>query len=158
MWYNARMVCTKTMTKHEKGITKKEGKMSKDRGEDSENRIWWVNMGKKRLKRWKERSWGKSYEHNESDCYETRRGPRAYQGAGCSVRTWLQLMCCATRHLLSSNFGNGWRFGRWVWGTINVNFRLGNIHEVWNVFILGEGISGQWGSGMYQGRGSGFGK
>ena len=34
------------------------------------------------------------------------------------------------------------RFGRWVQGTINVNFRLGNIHEVWNIFISGEGISG----------------
>ena len=40
-------------------------------------------------------------------CYETRRGLRAYRGARCSARTWLQLMCCATRHLMSSIFGNG---------------------------------------------------
>ena len=40
-------------------------------------------------------------------CYETRWGPRAYRGAGCSARTWLQLMCCTTRCLLSSNVGCG---------------------------------------------------
>ena len=34
-------------------------------------------------------------------------GPRAYQDSICLVRTQLQLMCCTTRHLLSSNFGQG---------------------------------------------------
>ena len=33
-------------------------------------------------------------------------------------------------------------FGLWVWGTINVDFRLRNIHEVWNVYISKGGISG----------------
>ena len=42
-------------------------------------------------------------------CYEMRRGLRAYRGAGCLARTWLQLMCCTTRHLLSSNFRNRFR-------------------------------------------------
>ena len=42
-------------------------------------------------------------------------GPRAYQGPICSVRTRLQLMCCATRHLLSSNFGRGAGKGLEVW-------------------------------------------
>ena len=32
-------------------------------------------------------------------------GPRAYRGSIFLARTWLQLMCCATRRLLSSNFG-----------------------------------------------------
>ena len=32
-------------------------------------------------------------------------GLRAYRGSICLARTWLQLMCCATRRLLSSNFG-----------------------------------------------------
>ena len=34
-------------------------------------------------------------------------GPRAYRGSMFSARTRLQLMCCTTRHLLSSNFGRG---------------------------------------------------
>ena len=34
-----------------------------------------------------------------------RDGPRAYRGSIFSARTRLQLMCCATRCLLSSNFG-----------------------------------------------------
>ena len=42
-----------------------------------------------------------------SRCYEMRQGPRAYRGAGSSARTGLQLMCCATGRLLSSNFRNG---------------------------------------------------
>ena len=42
-------------------------------------------------------------------CYEMRWGLRAYWGAGGLVRTWLQLMCCATRCLLSLNFGQGFR-------------------------------------------------
>ena len=39
------------------------------------------------------------------DCYELGDGPRAYRGSIFSARTRLQLMCCATRRLLSSNFG-----------------------------------------------------
>ena len=38
-------------------------------------------------------------------CYELGDGPRAYRGSIFSARTRLQLMCCATRRLLSSNFG-----------------------------------------------------
>ena len=38
-------------------------------------------------------------------CYELEDGPRAYRGSVFSARTRLQLMCCATRRLLSSNFG-----------------------------------------------------
>ena len=63
--------------------------------------------------------------------------PRVYRGSIFSARTWLQLMCCTTRHLLSSNFGRGADEGEVrmmsSWGTINVDFRLRNIDEVWNV-------------------------
>ena len=38
-------------------------------------------------------------------CYELGDGPRAYRGSIFSARTRLQLVCCATRRLLSSNFG-----------------------------------------------------
>ena len=37
-------------------------------------------------------------------CYELGDGPRAYRSSIFSARTRLQLMCCATRRLLSSNF------------------------------------------------------
>ena len=41
----------------------------------------------------------------EIECYELEDGPRVYRGSVFSARTRLQLMCCATRRLLSSNFG-----------------------------------------------------
>ena len=49
MQYNARMVCKKTMTKHETGITKKEGKMSKDRDEQKQNMM--SKHGKEKIKK-----------------------------------------------------------------------------------------------------------
>ena len=45
------------------------------------------------------RDWSLKY------CYELGDGPRAYRRSIFSARTWLQLVCCATRRLLSSNFG-----------------------------------------------------
>ena len=48
-------------------------------------------------------------------CYELGMELRVYRGSICSARTWLQLMCCATRRLLSSNFGRGTDEGSEVW-------------------------------------------
>ena len=40
-------------------------------------------------------------------CYKLGQGLRVYWESIFLVRTWLQLMCCATRGLLSSSFGQG---------------------------------------------------
>ena len=64
-------------------------------------------------------------------------GPRAYRGSMFSARTRLQL-CAAPSDIYCPRIsGEGWtrvrRFRQWVQGTINVDFRLRNIHEDWNV-------------------------
>ena len=64
--------------------------------------LWVVwGLGVVGIRTYRCRDWSLKY------CYEMRRGLRAYRGAGCSARTGLQLMCCATGHLLSWNFRNG---------------------------------------------------